>query len=161
MKLHFYTEAPTLIIKNDKLDAEDYQQIADIWLADNLETFKYDIPAEYFQERLESVAAHFPKTDMYVEKQGDDVLGFASVEGDFIKGIFVSQQHLREGIGSELLAAVKQDHDGLLLDLWWKNPNALRFYLAKDFKVDNDHYDKTTDQAVYEMEWGAKKKRPN
>ncbi|KRK47914.1 hypothetical protein FC96_GL002119 [Secundilactobacillus kimchicus JCM 15530] len=149
-------EGVKLIIRNDQLTEADYNQIADIWLADNLKSHQF-IEASYWQEHLETAVAAFPKANLYVEKTDGQVRGFLGMTGDAIEGLFVAQTDQRQGVGQALMEAAKAEHDVLTLQVYWKNHAALKFYLAQEFKVDDDHVEEATKQAVYDMVWRKNK----
>ena len=83
---------------------------------------------------IEDQHAHFveqivPNTRVRVVLSGNDVVAFMASTHDSISQLYVDVNHIRQGIGSELIGMAKAESSGSLwLYTFAQNTNARRFY---------------------------------
>ena len=69
-----------------------------------------------------------------VEPAGAQVLGYAVLDGDLLDALYLRPEVRRRGIGSALLAKVREAHPGpLSLYVFQRNVEAIAFYTAHGF----------------------------
>lgn len=124
----------------------DLDKIMNIWLQGNLEAHSF-IDAGYWEKNFDSVKSVLPNAEVYVYEEDGEVLGFIGMDADYIEGIFVAAGHKGQGIGHQLIGAVKQKKR-LSLHVFEKNTGAMSFYLAEGFKV----WEKMTEKETGETE---------
>ena len=111
----------------------DLDKIMNIWLEGNLEAHSF-IDAEYWNKNFDSVKSVLPNAEVYVYEEAGEILGFIGMDAEYIAGIFVAAGHKGQGIGNQLIEAVKKKKR-LTLHVFEKNTGAMAFYLAEGFKV--------------------------
>ena len=112
---------------------QDLDKIMDIWLEGNLEAHSF-IDAEYWKKNFDSVKSVLPNAEVYVYEEGGKILGFIGMDAGYIAGLFVESAHRGQGIGHQLIGAVKMKKR-LSLHVFEKNTGAMDFYMAEGFKV--------------------------
>ncbi len=81
------------------------------------------------EEDLAFIAGHFPEHEVWVADDGNGVLGFAILSDDQLLQIHVEPGEQNKGIGSLLIARVKEARPaGFSLWVFQKNEGARRFY---------------------------------
>lgn len=76
------------------------------------------------------------------------------MDADYIAGIFVAEGHQRQGIGHQLVDAMKRKKR-LYLHVYEKNNGAVAFYKKEGFYVENYLTEKETDENEYLMVYNA------
>lgn len=141
-----------MIITNEDLTKQDYQQIADIWLESNLEVHSF-IDRKYWLSNLGYVKNALHKVEVIAYREDDEIKGFIGANDDYIEGLFVANKHRKQGIGRKLLEELKTKHDMLKLFVYKKNENALNFYLSKDFEIFSEEVEEETGELNVSMFW--------
>lgn len=73
--------------------------------------------------------------------------------GDYIEGIFVSDEMQSQGIGKALIDFVKAQKTKLSLNVYQKNVRATHFYQKEGFEIQCEGLDEATGEKDYEMLW--------
>lgn len=94
-----------------------------------------------------------PQAEVYVCEKNGEILGFAGVNGEYVEGIFVSEEARSQGIGKSLLDFLKTKKTGLRLNVYQKNVRAIRFYEREGFVIQSEGMDETTGEKDYVMVW--------
>ena len=81
--------------------------------------------------------------EVYVYEEDGEILGCIGMDAEYIAGIFVAAGHKGQGIGHQLIEAVKKKKR-LTLHVFEKNTGAMAFYLSEGFKVRERMTDKET-----------------
>ena len=121
------TDGPDLVLR--PAGAEDAEQVAELYLA----TRRAAVPAMPPQVHPpESVHAHLAAAvrdkEVWVA-EADDVVGFATLSGDWLDALYVGPDHQGFGIGTALLELVKaQRPSGFSLWVFAGNAPARGFY---------------------------------
>lgn len=135
-----------------KLEKTDINRVADIWLNTNLKAHDF-IPAQYWKSNYEAVKEMLPQAEVYVYEDEKKIQGFIGMNGEYIEGIFVSEEAQSQGIGRHLLDYVKGKKSKLLLNVYQKNTRAIDFYQREGFKIQREGLDEANNEKEYEMEW--------
>ena len=77
------------------------------------------------------------------------------MESRFIGALFVAPDAIRRGIGSALLNEVKQHYRWLSLEVYQKNVQAVNFYHAQGFRIEDCAWQDDTLQPTWIMHWPA------
>ncbi len=132
--------------------SEDLDQTADLWLAANLQAHDFISP-EYWRRNRAVVKELLPQAEVYACEKNGEILGFAGVNGEYVEGIFVSEEARSQGIGKSLLDFLKTKKTGLRLNVYQKNVRAIRFYEREGFVIQSEGMDETTGEKDYVMVW--------
>ena len=135
-----------------RLQQTDINNIADIWLDTNLQAHCF-IPAQYWKSNFESVKELLPQVEVYVYENGQKIQGFIGLNGEYIEGIFVSDEMQSQGIGKCLLAYIKDGKTKLRLNVYQKNAQAIHFYQREGFTIQREGLDEATGEKDYVMIW--------
>lgn len=141
---------------------EDLDAVVRLWLDANSQAHSF-IPRSYWEEQREAVRAALPRAEVYVhQNQAGQIDGFIGLVGQWIEGIFVSQDARSQGVGRLLLDCAKERKAALRLHAYQKNPRALDFYRREGFEILGQGIDPATGQEEYTMGWqaAAHKKAP-
>jgi GNAT superfamily N-acetyltransferase len=83
----------------------------------------------FFQEQV------FPTSEVWLAEAGPQLIGFAGARPDWLDHLYVDPAWHGRGVGSTLLATVREDHDELNLWTFQKNVQARRFYERQGFRL--------------------------
>ena len=137
------------------LQKADINRVTDIWLDTNLKAH-YFIPAQYWNSNYELVKKMLSQTEVYVYEKDQKIQGFVGLSGEYIEGIFVSDEMQSQGIGKLLLNFIKDRKAKLYLNVYQKNTQAIHFYLREGFKIQCEDMDEATGEKDYVMIWQQK-----
>lgn len=88
------------------------------------------------EERVRLAEEWLPGSDTVVAEDDGRVVGFVSMAGDEVGGLFVDPDRHRQGIGRRLLAHAVIGRERLELGVFEANAGARRFYAAMGFRED-------------------------
>ena len=133
---------------------EDLFEILDVWY--RASQIAHSFLSEDFlsAERQEIAERWIPMADTTVCEVGERVVGFMSLIGTEVGGIFVDPEHQRKGIGSALLDQACRSQPHLELDVLEKNSIGRGFYEAYGFELVDRHIDDDTGQPALRLRFG-------
>ena len=135
-----------------KLQKADISKVADIWLDTNIKAHSF-IPAQYWKGNFELVKELLLQAEVYVYENNQEIQGFIGLNGEYIEGIFVSDENQSQGIGKILLNYAKDKKNKLLLNVYQKNARAISFYQRERFEIQHSGLDEITGEKDYVMAW--------
>ena len=135
-----------------ELRKADIDSVAEIWLDTNRKAHAF-IPASYWERNFTAVKEMLPQAEVYVYEDEKGIQGFLGLSGEYIEGIFVSEQAQSHGIGKCLLDCAKDRKSALRLNVYQKNTRAIRFYRREGFRIRRGGLDAATGEPDYEMLW--------
>lgn len=138
-----------------RLQKADIDSVADIWLNTNLKAHCF-IPAQYWKDNFEMVKEMLSQAEVYLYEDGQKIQGFIGISGEYIEGIFVSDEMQSRGIGRLLLDYIKDKKLRLCLNVYQKNTRAIKFYQREGFRISGEGIDEATGEKDYVMVWQRK-----
>lgn len=135
-----------------KLQKSDIDRVAEIWLNTNLKAHDF-ISEQYWCGNFDMVKEALSQAEVYVYESGGKVQGFIGLDGEYIKGIFVSNKMQSRGIGKALLDYAKSRKSELQLNVYRKNTRAIRFYQREGFSVRSEGLDEAVGEKDFLMRW--------
>ena len=138
-----------------RLQNADVDRVMALWLNANLKAHDF-VPAAYWRNNFEPVKEMLPQAEVYVYEVAGEIQGFVGLSGEYIEGIFVSDEVQSQGIGKRLLDHIKAIKDTLYLSVYQKNTRAIRFYQREDFVIQREGLDESTDEKEFTMLWRRK-----
>ncbi|HIW86578.1 MAG TPA: GNAT family N-acetyltransferase [Candidatus Eubacterium faecipullorum] len=132
---------------------EDTDSVMHVWLDANMQAHSF-IPQEFWKNNFEYAKEQIPKAETYVYEKDGAVLGFISLNGSYIEGLFVRKEYRALGIGTALLDFVKEKKSSLLLHVYCQNTGAVDFYIKNSFSVKEKLSDAPADEYVMLWEKG-------
>lgn len=141
-----------------KMKMQDLDCIMEIWLHANLQAHSF-INSSYWIEQAGEVRNMVSQAEVYVAQEGEEIQGFIGIEGDTIAGIFVEEPYRGGGAGHQLIAAVKEKHAILYLQVYKKNKRAVSFYEREGFTAVDEQTDLATNEIEWTMQWESPEKK--
>ena len=138
-----------------ELRKADINKVADIWLNTNIKAH-YFISAQYWKSNFELVKELLLQATVYVYEDNQKIQGFIGMNGEYIEGLFVSNEMQSQGIGKILLNYAKGKRNKLFLNVYQKNTRAISFYQREGFEVQYSGLDEATGEKDYVMTWQQK-----
>ena len=135
-----------------RLQKKDVNRVAELWLDTNLKAHDF-IPAQYWRSNYDLVKEMLSQAEVYVYEDGQKIQGFIGLDGDYIEGIFVSDEMQSQGIGKALVDFIKAQKTKLRLNVYQKNMRATHFYQKEGFEIQCEGLDEATGEKDYEMLW--------
>lgn len=135
-----------------RLQKKDVTRVAELWLNTNLKAHDF-IPAQYWRSNYDLVKEMLSQAEVYVYEDGQKIQGFIGLDGDYIEGIFVSDEMQSQGIGKALVDFIKAQKTKLRLNVYQKNVRATHFYQKEGFEIQCEGLDEATGEKDYAMTW--------
>lgn len=140
--------------------SSDLTAILALWLESTI--YAHPFIAERYWHESEAIVrdVYLPAAKTWVWEENGTLKGFVSVlEGRFLGALFVAPDVLRSGIGKALVQYVQQRFSWLSLEVYQKNQNAVNFYHALGFRIEDSAWQEETRHPTWIMGWEADQKR--
>lgn len=135
-----------------KFEKSDINDVMQIWKNENIKAHQF-ISKEYWENNYSYVKEILPNTEIYVYVIEKNIVGFIGLDQNYIEGIFIDKNNQYKGIGTLLLNRVKENRNTLILSVYKKNINAIKFYKKNGFVITNKKIDEKTNEIEYTMTW--------
>lgn len=137
-----------------KWDAKEVRPLLALWLKSTIHAHPF-IKEEYWHDSIAVVRdVYLPAASTWVWEEGGEIKGFISVlESRFLGALFVAPEAIRRGIGSALVNEVKRHYAWLSLEVYQKNVQAVNFYHAQGFRIEDCAWQDDTLQPTWIMRW--------
>lgn len=135
-----------------KFKTEDFDRVMEIWLNTNKEAHSF-IAEEYWNDNFELVKTMLLEAELYVYEVDNEIEGFIGLNDNYIGGIFVWHSFQSKGIGKQLLDYTKGIKKELVLSVYQKNQNAIKFYKREGFVISLERIEEETGEREYSMKW--------
>jgi putative acetyltransferase len=114
---------------------QDLDQIINVWYLSS--TLAHPFLSPSFVEKVKSdmMNMYIPGSETWVYEIDNAIVGFISMIGDEIGGLFVLPNNQSKGIGKALIGFIKQDHTQLEVEVFDKNLNGKAFYKKYGFEL--------------------------
>jgi putative acetyltransferase len=109
------------------------------------------------QERRNIAGVYLPKAKTWVWDDGGHVVGFISLLGNEVGGLFVDPKHHRSGIGRVLVECARAARGELEAEVFERNQLGRAFYAALGFQVLYRQVDSETGFEIQRLRLAAKK----
>ena len=114
---------------------DDLGEGLDAWYLASLEAHSFLCEDFFDAERERLSGLWLPESDTSVFEVGGHVVGFVSMVGNEVGGIFVTPEHQNQGVGRALLDHFAATRRYLELEVFEANSIGRRFYEAYGFRV--------------------------
>jgi putative acetyltransferase len=132
-------------------DPGDCDALLAVWAASAAVAHPFWTPAIFQQERRDIADKFLPLAETYVFERGGAVIGFISLLGNEVGGIFVAPECHGQGVGSALMDWARRSRDHLELDVFEANQIGRAFYAAYGFGVVGERVDEATGGRVLRL----------
>ena len=131
----------------------DITRVGEIWLEASIRAHDFVSSDFWCSDHVNMVEEILPRAEGYVYLEGEKILGFITIGGDFVYCLFVDNDRQRCGIGRKLLNHVKESNGILRLAVYQPNIDAQRFYESQGFYYTGDSICPYTQCPEVKMEW--------
>lgn len=104
-------------------------------------------------EAMRTVYLPNPEAKTYVYEENKNILGFISMLGNEIAGLFVNPEHHSKGIGSSLVNHIKDDHNNLEVEVFKNNKIGRAFYDKYGFVTFKEYLFEPAQQEILRMRY--------
>lgn len=139
-----------------RAEQRDIPDIMKIWLETNIRAHKF-ISMDYWEKNYAAVEQIMPEAEIYVCIKDGEMAGFIGLMENYAAGIFVKENYQSMGIGKTLLDYVKERREELVLHVYEKNKQGLKFYLREGFVKVGEQLEEENQEWEYEMRWRARR----
>ena len=114
---------------------KDLEQILNVWYHSS--TLAHPFLKFEFVEKVKSDMRniYIPDSDTWVYEKDLEIVGFISMIGNEIGGLFVMPSILGKGIGTQLVNFVSENHKNLEVEVFEKNKIGRAFYDKHGFRL--------------------------
>lgn len=129
----------------------DNDQIVHIWY--KASRIAHPFLASDFSEKMKHDLRdiYIPNSETWVYENGGRVLGFISMLGNEIGGLFVLPDTQKNGIGTQLVNFVKSLHPELVVEVFEQNVIGRAFYAKYGFEPVSNYHHEETGQTVLRL----------
>ena len=135
-----------------KFKIDELETVMKIWLKTNIAAHDF-ITENYWLGNYDLVKKILLDATVFVYEEDNAILGFVGLTENYIAGIFIDENSQSEGIGKALIDYVKKSYSELSLQVYKKNPHAVKFYLRFNFVVSNEQTDENTGETEFVTNW--------
>jgi ribosomal protein S18 acetylase RimI-like enzyme len=114
--------------------ATDLERLSNIWFDASLKAHPFIGEARLVGQRRLVEEEYLPKAETWVACLDGEAIGFISLLGRFIGGIFISPDQQGLGVGRRLIAHALEKTGDLSLEVYTANEQAVLFYRALGFR---------------------------
>lgn len=111
-----------------KREPKDLAKILEIWYQASLLAHSFLDEEILRQEKSDIEKLYLPASVTWVYEENQEVLGFISMLGNEIGGLFISPKHHSKGIGTQLVDFVQKIHGDLEVEVFENNIIGRTFY---------------------------------
>jgi len=134
-----------------RYDPGDRAALLAVWVDSAAVAHPFWTAARFEDERRDIVEQFLPVAETYVFERNGAVVGFISLLGNEVGGIFVAPQYHGQGIGTALMDWARDSRDVLELDVFEANEIGRAFYAAYGFAVVEQRVDEATGLPVLRL----------
>lgn len=114
--------------------ARDTEKLSAIWLEASLKAHPFIGELKLLEQRQLIEEEYLPKAETWIACHSGEAVGFISLLGSFVGGIFIAPTHQGRGVGRTLIAHALELKGELSLEVYTENEQAVRFYASLGFK---------------------------
>ncbi len=127
-----------------KYDTDDLAELLDVWYDASQIAHPFWTRDLFEQERRDISQEFLPIAETWVFEREGRVVGFISLLGNEVGGIFVTPTRHGQGIGRALMDHARASRDHLKLEVFEANEIGRAFYDAYGFAVVGERLDEKT-----------------
>ncbi|MDD7972467.1 GNAT family N-acetyltransferase [Roseinatronobacter alkalisoli] len=111
----------------------DTEILSSIWFDASMIAHPFIGKRRLLEQRQLIADEYLPKAETWVACHSDDAIGFISLLGSFIGGLFIAPDRQGMGAGRKLVAHALALKGELSLEVYTENEQAVRFYTSLGF----------------------------
>ena len=138
-------------MKIRKFVHSDTEELVEIWYNASVIAHSF-IPKEMWESHKKVLRnKYLPIAETWVVEESGILIGFISLLGNYIGGLFVAPTKQGIGIGTKLLEQARLEKGHLNVDVYSKNLDARRFYTKNGFVYLSEEVQPETGEIVINM----------
>ncbi len=126
-------QTPDLVIRPFD-EATDIEPLSTIWFDASLTAHPFMGRTRLLAQRKLIEEHYLPNSETWVACRDGVPIGFISLLGTFVGGIFVAPSQQGRGVGGKLMELAMERTGELCLEVYTRNENAMRFYIGLGFR---------------------------
>jgi putative acetyltransferase len=112
---------------------ENENAVIDIWYRASIVAHAF-VPDDFWEGERENIrSVYLPLAETWVYEWEGRVIGFISLLGSLVGGLFIAPEHQGKGIGRDLIVHAVSVRGELTVDVFEKNHRACSFYESCGF----------------------------
>lgn len=108
--------------------ATDLKKLSDTWFEASMKAHRFIGQTRLIEQRRLIEVEYLPRAETSVACLHGEAVGFISLLGSFIGGIFIAPDRQGLGVGRKLIADALAQKGELSLEVYTENEQAVRFY---------------------------------
>lgn len=139
-----------------KHNPKDLEQILDVWYKSSSLAHPF-LDLGYVEKVKDDMRnLYIPDSDTWVYIKNNTIVGFISMMGNEIAGLFVLPNHHSKGIGTQLVNLVSKLHNELDVEVFAKNVIGRAFYKKYGFKLIDRFLHEESNNEVLKLAYNPK-----
>jgi len=134
-----------------KYQAEDVEKVLDVWYDASIQAHSFISKEFWAAQKKDLREKYLPQAESWVAIEEGEIVGFISLLGDYIGGLFIAPNYQGRGIGKKLVAKALETRKTLEVGVYKKNVAATSFYKACGFEYVNEEFQPETGEIVLNM----------
>lgn len=134
---------------------DDRDAVLGIWYRASVIAHSFLSEAFFGTERLQISEEHLPASETSVFERDGRVVGFISMVGNEVGGIFVDPEYQSQGVGRALMSSVTARRPVVVLDVFEANRVGREFYDAYGFREIGRDTEQTTGLPVIRLRFDS------
>lgn len=129
----------------------DQEAVIEVWLASSVVAHPF-INEEVWKSHTDDLRKKYlPTADTWLWEDGGKIVGFISLIGNYIGGLFILPEWQGKGIGSQLIRLAQKERGSLTVGVYAKNKKAREFYIKCGFFYESEEVQQETGEIVVTM----------
>ncbi|MCB0034244.1 MAG: GNAT family N-acetyltransferase [Anaerolineales bacterium] len=129
----------------------DTEAIIDVWYQASLIAHSFLTEDFLEEERVNLRELFLPNSETWVKEIKGEIVGFISLMGNEVGGLFVHPAWQRQGVGVLLMDKARSLHKTLELDVFEANLQGRAFYSKYGFELVKKYKDQSTDKPILRL----------
>jgi len=138
-----------------KFETRDTEAIVDVWLKASKYAHTFLSDAFLANETNNIRNVYLPSADTWVVEADGSVVGFISLLGNEVGGLFVHPDFHGRKLGKALMDQAVSLHSSVELEVFKHNPIGRRFYARYGFEEMHEAFSEETQQPVIRLIYSA------
>jgi len=133
-----------------KYNHKDINKVINVWYESSIVSHSF-LSNDILEKQKKDIDKYLRDSETWVAEIDMEIVGFISLMGKYIGGLFVSPKYFRNKIGTTLLQEAIKEKGSLSVSVYEKNLIARKFYERKGFIFVNKFYQKESNEYIINM----------
>lgn len=136
-----------------KYKNSDVEKVLDIWSSSSSLAHPFLDAAFVKKVKSDMKEIYLPNAETWVFEENNEVIGFISMIGNEIGGLFVHPSQHSKGIGTKLVTFIVEFHRELEVEVFKDNKIGRAFYDKYGFKMTKEYFHEESNQVLLRMKF--------